>query len=165
MPLYETEEDRRREAEVAAIVGNFWGGHVVRAKEKSRVDWLLTIQGQPIAIMEIKCRTHVFGHYPDTIVDQAKVDAALALAERMQTICIFVPKFSDGEIRWSRLDGVRFETSIKERKGRGDPWDKDLVAHVPNNQMHPLDHYPPLSPGCFRPLPVLQMTGVRRASP
>lgn len=127
---YETEEDRQREAEVAALVADAWRCrvrkiNVPKGELAYRLDYELSRPGKPItAYAEIKCRNFHYGDFRTVIVSRSKVMAAEG------KLAFFIVRLLDGGVYWVRFDS-KHTFALGGRWDRNDPHDVEMVAHYP----------------------------------
>lgn len=71
----------------------------------SAVDWVAVRDGRPVAVLELKCRSHAYGTYPDVYLSMRK-HIALSLAGIGHGVqSIYVVRFTD-QVRSVRVPGA-----------------------------------------------------------
>lgn len=77
-PVYETREDRFREADVAAFIGRAWGFDVVKLPKMYPCDYALMRGGKTSGWLEIKVRN---ASYPTYMISALKWKSGLEIAQ------------------------------------------------------------------------------------
>lgn len=131
-----TEEDTRRETEVASILERVWNCEVVRTSYLDGLDFWLVRNGTPEAVAELKNRLVKTTTYDEIFLSQHKWDALHRASEAHQIEALFIVNFTD-ELRYIRLSDID-ATNLKVG-GRADrtdaPNDREIMVMVPVSQM------------------------------
>lgn len=93
-------------------------------------DFEVSVDGDPVAIIEVKCRTTGIYAYPTYLVSHGKVEAMRAEASARDIAPILLVSWSDAR-GWVNLADARFEVGDGGRRDRNDPADIERVALIP----------------------------------
>ena len=129
-PTYERAEDRNRQR---LVMGAFCQSYGCSAKELPAFapwDFEVSVDGDPVAIVEVKCRTTGIYAYPTYLVGIAKVEAMLAEASARAIAPILLVSWSDAR-GWVNLADAPHEVAAGGRRDRNDPADIERVALIP----------------------------------
>ena len=98
-PIYTTDADRHRQAEVARVLDAAWDCQLHQFASFSPIDWFAIKREQVAGHVELKCRAVPHDRY-STVYLSFRKWAALVLAQLGHGVpSIFAVKFTD-EIRW-----------------------------------------------------------------
>jgi hypothetical protein len=115
--VFETASDRRRQAEIAALLAERWRCHLVDLGLLSTVDYRAERDGVTVAFIEIKSRLNRDARtFSDVFLNVEKRTALVAAASRAGCAAIFVWAFRD-QIRWIDVRECAFPI---EQRGRAD---------------------------------------------
>jgi hypothetical protein len=131
-PTYETASDRQREQSAAERFAAHFGGELINFPPMARVDKLLMIGGKMRALMEVKCRTHKFGHYDTYMLSAEKYMTLLRASRDFNIAGLVVVGFTDC-IAWvdtKAVGGLRIIAG-GGRTDRNDPQDIEKVVKIP----------------------------------
>lgn len=103
--IFQSEDDRRNEREVASAVEKAWRCRVVSFGALSPVDWFAERDGRLVSILELKSRTHPHDKYPTVFLNVRKWLALSLGAVGLGCPALFVVRFADG-VYWVRLSDV-----------------------------------------------------------
>jgi hypothetical protein len=103
--VFQTEEDRRNEEEVAAACAAVWHCRIGRFGALSPVDWYGERDGRLVGVLELKARGHALDHYPTVFLNVRKWLALTLAAVGLGCPAIFVVKFTDG-VYWAPLSKI-----------------------------------------------------------
>jgi hypothetical protein len=129
-PTYERAEDRNRQR---TVMGWFCQSYGCSAKELPPLaawDFEATLDGDVVAIVEVKCRTNGINAYPTYLISHAKVEAMLAEASARTIAPILLVSWSDAR-GWVNLADAPHEVADGGRRDRNDPADIERVALIP----------------------------------
>ena len=124
-PIYETAHDRQRQHAAARVFGQKLKAQMVATPPQTRHDYDAFREGRLVGQVEVKCRTNPMSKYPTYAISADKVDALLALGRPVA----IVVQWSD-VLGWCRLKDETHRT-MGGRWDRGDPADREMVAHYP----------------------------------
>lgn len=125
---YQTEEDLRREREVADVVCARYGLEPVKLPDYTRLDFMLHRDGIAEAVLEIKCRNISSAKYDTYMLSKGKYDAMLDWL-RMGFKVVLAVRWTD-TIGIVRLP-VDHTEDIGGRTDRNDALDIERVVHIP----------------------------------
>ena len=136
-PYYQTEDDLRREREVAAAIERAYGLTAIKLPDNARADFLLHRDGTAKSVIEIKCRNVSSAKYDTYMISKSKYDAMLGWAAMGLKAAIVV--------RWTDTIGVvRVPVEHAEDTGgrtdRGDARDIEAVVHIPIDHFKMIGH-------------------------
>lgn len=101
-PVYATDADRRRQAEVARILDAAWGCEHYEFAAFFPIDWYAVKAAQVIGVSELKCRNIPHDEF-STVFFSVRKWIALNMAQiGLGVPAVFVVRFTD-EIRWIRV--------------------------------------------------------------
>ena len=129
-PVYETQYDRQREAEVAAHVESVWKAKCLMMPKFSAADMLiLDGQNNPKCWVEIKSRNIIFGQYQNMHIAVEKILRLQELIKLTKLPAIIIANLQDG-IFWHHCPQTETEI-VKDMGGRtdrNDPQDVGVMA-------------------------------------
>lgn len=128
---YQTEDDLRREREVAAVIERAYDLKAIKLPDYARADFLLHRDGTAKSVIEIKCRNVSSAKYDTYMISKAKYDALLGWVDMGLKAAIVV--------RWTDAIGVvgvpvEHRESTGGRTDRGDAFDIENVVHIPTER-------------------------------
>lgn len=129
-PLYETENDRRREADaVRKIIGP--KDTVQKLPIRYGIDFVVFRDEKPYKWVEVKCRNNPRSQYDDLMISVAKIHEGIRLSQMTGVPFVLLVEWSDciGSIRIYNTDGMAI--SWGGRSDRNDPQDMEPVYHIP----------------------------------
>lgn len=139
--IYETEEDRRREALFMRAIEERCQCSCVKLPYKWEFDMMLTRGGNLVALGEMKQRNCESTKYPTVVVGESKLKKALFYSERFiqvdgkspVPVVLFV-RYTDGDrlTKISSLSGFGRERFAASNHA-DDPTDTEWVVHIPTN--------------------------------
>lgn len=94
-PLYESADDRAREAEIATKIERLLSRKLIKLPMQYRLDYMVMDDERLTAWVEIKRRFHTFDNYPNVFLSLAKVMAARELNAATGLPCRFFVQFND----------------------------------------------------------------------
>jgi Holliday junction resolvase len=136
MPLYETEQDRSREREVATRLEKWGRCKLLKLGTKAGIDFVAVRDGEIVAAFEVKCRRDPSDAFDSVWIETAKVDHLAQVANLFEVPAFFVVRWSDGVIHFveasdvPELSGAPKEVD-RTRNPRGDEHDRDFVYLCP----------------------------------
>jgi hypothetical protein len=104
-PIFATEEDRRHEAEVAALIASHWACSIRLFGALSAVDWYAERHGRLIGVLELKSRSHALDRYPTVFLNVRKWLALTLARVGLGVPALFVVRFTD-QLRWVPLSAI-----------------------------------------------------------
>jgi len=129
-PLYETEEDKSREAAVCNYICSSYNAAFVKSEDLSAFDGVFTqIDGSPIAVAEVKIRSNDSRKYPTYMISATKVDRILDYANANNVFPMLVVGFTDG-VFMTKLD-KKYPRASGGRRDRNDPRDIEACVFIP----------------------------------
>jgi hypothetical protein len=125
---HQTEEDLRREREVAAVVERAFDLKAIKLPDYTRVDFLLHRDGVAKSVIEIKCRNVSSDRYDTYMVSKGKYNALLGWVDMGFKAALVV--------RWTDAIGIvrvpiDHTEGVGGRTDRGDALDIEAVVHIP----------------------------------
>jgi len=138
-PLYQNEHDRAGERRVAEQLESAWDCELHAFGQLAAIDFYATRMGKMHALIEVKCRTHETGRFPDVFLNVRKW-LALGLGQNGFGVpAIFVVGFEDQVrfIRWSDIDARNMSIAGCAKRVKSDT-DIEPVIHVRIDAMSPL---------------------------
>lgn len=95
--------------------------------------------GKTHQFVEAKTRNNAKDTYPTYTIDLAKIEAGQTVSRLFDSGFIIAVKFTDNIYLAEIAPDEKFETSVQPgRRDRVDPYDEDIVAHIPLNRFLPL---------------------------
>lgn len=134
--LYETEDDRIRESDVAEEFAEALGysANARMGGTTALVDREFYLEGGELgAVAEIKTRTNIKKKYTEYFVDKAKWDAVIEASELLNVPGYLVVRWEDA-LGWmvpSRELEAHLRVGIRGRYDRNDVNDEDFVIYIP----------------------------------
>ena len=102
------------------------------------VDWLVYDERSLREIVEIKCRTHDYGRYPDVFLEPLKRENALIVGRLLKAPVKLLVGWMD-VIGVTDLTLARFDLGLAGRMDRGAPNDHGTKALLPIDQFRILE--------------------------
>lgn len=99
------------------------------------VDWVVFDDTGVRELVEIKCRSHAFGTYPDVLFEPKKREQALIAGQLLKVPVKLMVGWMD-VIGIADLSEAAFSIAPGGRWDRGAANDNGMKAHVPINQFH-----------------------------
>lgn len=136
-PIYEKDDDRKREREVMEkfIRHLDSDGSSNESREAPRLypfDYEVNKEGEAWAIVEIKCRTNKMDFYPNYMISLEKMRVLREQAHMRNVIPILLVCWTDAAGYANANDAVgRGIRSYGGRYDRNDPMDHEAVIHIP----------------------------------
>lgn len=128
-PLYETQQDRDLEAQVAYTVAAGMGCIAERTPRSYQMDWLLMNKTLRY-FLEIKRRNVKHDEYPTLLLSAHKWDYGRGMAERFGVGFLLAIEYQDGIWIWDTKD-IKPNVKMGGRMDRGDDQDMEPVVHLP----------------------------------
>lgn len=136
-PIYETDEDRSREGEVAAYIEQKYNCKFVRSEKLTVVDGvLLHPNGNAAALVEIKVRNNESARYPTYMLSATKWRNGLAEATNQGVVFLLVVRFTDG-VFVTKLK-QKYQVGEGGRRDRNDPKDIEQCIFIPMSDFRKL---------------------------
>ena len=129
--MYETSADREREQAIAEFAAQQWMLTVELRPRGSAFDAIFSLGEQVICFAEVKWRDHDFGDYPTLMIDVTKNAVGRYAIKGTDVKFRFIIAFRDDVRYYELTEDDRFDVTMKERKDRGDPLDRDPVILIP----------------------------------
>lgn len=139
-PKYESPADLAAERHVARLIEREWKAQLQKLPDQYKLDFAAYRDGELVAWLEIKNRTHAAGAYPTLILSVAKWHAGVALAVTSGCPFLVVANFVDGAkfVRYSRGKVLDVRYGPGGRTDRGDAQDQEPVIHIPMELFKPI---------------------------
>jgi hypothetical protein len=143
--IYETDEDRAKEAEFALQIEGRFGCQLIKLGYDWQFDYLIARSGQLTGIAEAKCRTHASTKYDSVILSDHKTQYGFRFASK--TLCyseksrdfkapdfIFFVKFTDKAmyclVTKEMFNGLEMK-KLSAANHADDPTDTEYVRYIP----------------------------------
>jgi hypothetical protein len=129
-PIYESEGDREREAQVAATYAQVMGLDAQAMPRNAPYDYEMRENGRLVAIVEIKCRTVQHDPY---WISHSKMVTFHCEAHHRSVAGILIVRWPNmtGWVAVDQLDPESWTTVISGRTDRNDPKDIEKMAEFP----------------------------------
>lgn len=132
-PMYETEQNRNAEQEIIRRLVKAWrcDADPIKLPIKLHLDYLMTRDGLPAALVEIKDRTCNREHYPTAIVSLHKLLEGRTLAVNLAVPFLLVYRWTNA-LGFVRIDDLtKYKVKVSGTEKRGDPQDIEPQAYIP----------------------------------
>jgi hypothetical protein len=125
--MWTTQEDRKNEDEVIALLEKAWKCAVHRFGALSPIDFFALRNESMVAVMELKTRSHEHGRYPTVFLSVRKWLALTLASVGLNVRALFVVKFTNGvyyidlkdvDATKNRMAGIKEELSPHDHLGR-----------------------------------------------
>jgi hypothetical protein len=126
-PLYETPDNLRAEANLAAFIAERWQCQPQKLWQLSQIDYALLREKKLTALAEMKCRMNPKNAYDTYMLSLDKIMAGLRLQEVTDLPVFLVVRWTDAT-GYLRICKPKF-VGIGGRKDRNDRLDTELVGH------------------------------------
>jgi len=134
-PVYETDDDKDRQARAAARIEDAWGIKIISFPPLSSVDWLMISEKGTVAYAEFKCRKYKRSDFKNLILSTQKLKHAVYVGARTKCKLFLFVEWLDGifyrEITPDQFNGFSVKTG--GRDDREDPKDIEDVFEIPTN--------------------------------
>ncbi len=131
-PQYIAPVDLHNESRLSAIVELKMNCNLVKLPASYKLDCGLYRDDEMKALVELKCRSCDFGHYPTIILATGKWLAACTWID-LGYPCYFVVGFHDG-VYVHELATFGYAIKHSGRTDRNDAADEEPCIHIPNSQ-------------------------------
>jgi len=140
-PAFATEQDRRNEDRIQAVLEAAWNIKLHRYEARyEMIDWYGVRDGRVVVHVELKSRSHPAGRYPTVYLNFRKWNALMMSYIYTAVPSLFVVRFADGEVRWIDIREVNpqpLEVGGCNRLVKSKT-DREPVIQVPVAEMHRL---------------------------
>lgn len=135
-PIFQTADDQRNEREVADLVARAFRCEIVPLGLLAAVDWWAVRDGRPVAMLELKSRTHASTRFADVFLNVRKWLALMLGPFGMGLPALYVVRFTDG-VRWINVLDVdaRMWSMGGTAKRVKSSTDREPVINVPISAM------------------------------
>lgn len=138
-PIFATAEDAAAEQEVFAAVARVWGCEIYPFGPLSPIEAYATRHGRLVGLLEVKHRSHSYGHYPTVFLNVRKWLALILGSSGLGVPAVFAVRYEDGiwTIEVNRVDARRVSIGGTRQvvKARSDI---EPVIEIPIDELHPL---------------------------
>lgn len=128
-PIYEQPVDRTRQREVIDAFCAAFGCTAMETPRLAGWDYTLTVDGDPVALVEVKVRRNAMDAYPTYLISERKVAALMGEADAQGVVALLVVQWADAKA-WARLEPGTYAVGTGGRVDRGDPADIEAVALI-----------------------------------
>ena len=150
-PLYESSEDRSKEANVANQIANYWLLSAVKLKPACEIDFALVRSGAVVAIMEVKCRNYSYKQLDKLgglMLSCHKMSALRRWHADFPLGAAIAIQLTDGIYIWSIKSEEAFERfpeiRMMGRMDRGDVQDIEPCVIIPMNKFRKILNVTPI---------------------
>ena len=135
-PLFETDADRKREAQTLERIMMHTSAHAIKLAIRDHLDYAMLKNGQVIALIEIKNRRITHDTYATVMIEYKKAEHARQIAFETGVPCFLFVQWMDalGFINFAS----DFELGVNGRKDRHSE-DYGLVAYYPTERFKIID--------------------------
>lgn len=138
-PLYETSQDRILQKRFLEEIGEKMGWDISDAPRSYHVEGFAHKNGKPVAVIEVKHRSHKYGDFKTIVLAMLKVRIGMAFSNLLGVPFIFFVKWkNEKEEKWGGFNFDRFnvrDLRIEFEGGRTiqtrDSADVEPVYHLP----------------------------------
>ena len=148
-PLFATDYDKAREAEICTLVEQEWHCSMMPFGPLCPVDFYAIRDGRMVGVMELKSRTHKAYHYPTVFLNVRKWIALSMASAGLGVPAIFMVRFTD-EIRFinvAKVDATKFKMGGTKKIVKSHT-DIEPVIEVPVTDMTALATRPRATTSC-----------------
>jgi Holliday junction resolvase-like predicted endonuclease len=134
--VFSTPADREAEDRAAAILERRWNCKLHRYEPFDRIDWYASRDGETVAFIELKTRSHPAGQYPTVFLNYRKYRELFSSWENSRKPHLFVVQFQD-QLRYIDvlcIDATRIPVRGCNRIVKS-PLDVEPVIEVPVSSM------------------------------
>lgn len=133
-PQWETSKDRRNESDVARILESRWDCRLHKMPKSYRLDYFATRDRNPVAFIEVKCRTHSFNQFPTLILSLGKYLSAQSISSATGIPSLLVARFPDSLAYVSLMNDFPISMGGRTATAR-DERDFEPVIEIPTERM------------------------------
>jgi hypothetical protein len=134
--VYESDDDRLREAHTAEALREAWQLQLLRLPRLSSIDYIAVRKEKVIALVELKRRNVAHDHYETFMLSKRKVDDLIDSANSFKIEALIAIEFTDG-IYW--IDGHVMSQQAVRVGGRYDrPDGVEDTYHLPHKMLRGL---------------------------
>jgi len=128
-PIYETQDDRDREALVAKKVGDAFNCSMGKLQPRDAFDFAAMRGDKIVGFVEIKVRANPMGQYSTYMISMTKLATAHAIFAATKTPCILAVQWTDA-LGYIDMNAVDVTLKMGGRSDRNDPRDIEPVCHI-----------------------------------
>ena len=128
-PIYETQDDRDREALVAKKVGDAFKCSMGKLQPRDAFDFAAMRGDKIVGFVEIKVRANPMGQYSTYMISMTKLATAHAIFAATKTPCILAVQWTDA-LGYIDMNAVDVTLKMGGRSDRNDPRDIEPVCHI-----------------------------------
>lgn len=139
--LFENADTLAKERELGQIVEARWHCHLQKVPIKYHVDCLAMRDEDPIAWVELRCRSNSMLKYDTLMISLAKLQAAKRLQDDTGYPVFLVVGWSD-KVGYVNLGQTNFNLGFGGRNDMRDWQDKEPVAYIALEQFQELKERP-----------------------
>jgi hypothetical protein len=133
--LYETDDDRDRQAQAAWLIEAWAGVRVIETPTVAGSDFLIARGATLSAVGEYKHRKVQYDPY---MVDKAKLEGLVDIAMKLAVPAMLFVQWGEGPVCWHRVDpNLRYPTGILSRNNPRDARDTDNCFKISINLFKP----------------------------
>lgn len=123
--------DEQKEEEISAYLGYRWKCEMIKQGHYDKFDYIAKRNNKISAFVEIRCRSHPYGKFPDCFVSLTKKIRADELTRATGLMCFFVVSWDD-QIGYVNLDQhFDLTRSGKKWSRRDNPEISELLCKIP----------------------------------
>ena len=137
MKALATKANSDLEKAVAKRLGELWKCKFLFLGHLSSTDRIVVRDGRPVAVAEIKCRSHDADRYPTVFMALRKWYELTRVAAALEIAAYYIVRFEGGEVRY--IDVRTVDPRGSRMWGRapreGAPHDQELIFEIPVEDM------------------------------
>ena len=127
-PLYETQQDRDNEQNIARVIENEFTCQLTKMPIKLSLDYMATRDGSAVAFIEARRRKTPMQQYPTYMISLYKVMMASTLTQATGLPCFLAVQWSD-KVGICKLPADNMDVQVGGTLRRGDPQDIEPMAY------------------------------------
>jgi len=128
--MYETEEDLKRESQLADEISNRWNCDLHKLPLQYHLDYVAERDKEIRAFLELKCRTFEMDKYPTFMISLSKMMWSKLLFGASGKETFLIVRWTDKIARCDLLH-CDYKVAMGGRRDRGDWQDIDPCCYIP----------------------------------
>lgn len=128
-------EDQKNEDRISKLISERWKCDLVRQGHYENFDFIGMRGGEILSFVEVRCRSHDYGDFPDCFISLTKLLKANELTQTTGLPCFFIVSWKglNETIGWINLGSIqpKLVRSGKKWSRRENPEISELLGSIP----------------------------------
>ena len=136
--VYENEQDKKNEERLAKIVAEKFKCEMIPEPKFSYFDYIAHRNKRPVAMIEMRKRSHEYAKWPTIFMPLQKLTAYHAIKGITNLPSYFIGEYTD-YVGWADFDDFIMEADFRiseiSHKRRGNNLSQEIVCHLPKEKL------------------------------